>query len=97
MKNSKKVDKNVFQSLILISQFGINMLVPIGMMVWLGMWLDDRFQTSWITILCFAIGAVAGFQNIFRMSQKFMKSERERRREGSGTNEEILEADKEKE
>ena len=97
MRNSKKIDKNVFQSLILISQFGINMLVPIGMMVWLGMWLDDRFQTSWITILCFAIGAVAGFQNIFRMSQRFMKSERERRREESGADEGISGVDKEKE
>lgn len=68
----KKVDKNVFRFLALISQFGINMLVPIGLMLWLGIWLDNKLGTSWIVILCFFIGAIAGGQNIYRMAKGLM-------------------------
>ena len=68
----KKVDKNVFRVLALISQFGINMLVPIGLMLWLGIWLDNKLGTSWIVIPCFFIGAIAGGQNIYRMAKGLM-------------------------
>ena len=77
MNRQKKSDKKVFQALILVSQFGINMLVPMGLMLWLGMWLDNKFQTSWLTILCFFLGAIAGFQNIYKMSRNLMQSERD--------------------
>ena len=75
MKKKKKMKKSVYQSFILISQFGINMLVPIGLMIWLGIWLDGKFGTSWITILFFFLGAIAGFQNVFRMAKKVMEQE----------------------
>lgn len=77
MKKKKKLDRSVFQSLALISQFGINMLVPIGLMLWLGIWLDRKFGTSWIVVLCFFAGAIAGFQNIYKMAKNLMHSEKE--------------------
>lgn len=77
MNRQKKSDKKVFQALILVSQFGINMLVPMGLMLWFGMWLDEKLQTSWLTILCFFVGAIAGFQNIYTMSRNLMRSERD--------------------
>ncbi len=52
----------------MIMQFGINMLVPIGLMSWLGILLDQKCGTSFFMILFFFIGAVAGFQNIWRMA-----------------------------
>ncbi len=76
MKKRKKLDKSVYQSLALISQFGINMLVPIGLMLCLGIWLDGKLGTSWIAILCFFIGAAAGFQNIYRMAKNIISSEK---------------------
>lgn len=77
MNRQKKTDKKVFQALILVSQFGINMLVPMGLMLWLGIWLDEKLQTSWLTILCFFVGAIAGFQNIYKMSRNLMQSDRD--------------------
>ena len=74
MKKQKKMDKRIFRSLALISQFGINMLVPIGLMLWLGIRLDERLGTSWLTILFFFIGAIAGGQNIYKMAKKMMDS-----------------------
>ncbi len=74
-KHNPKYDKSVYRSLVLITQFGINMLVPIGMMTALGIWLDGRFHTSFWTILLFFAGAVAGGQNIYRMAKKIYGEE----------------------
>lgn len=59
----------MYRALVLVMQFGINMLVPIGVMSWLGILLDRRCGTSFFMILFFFIGAIAGFQNIWRMAR----------------------------
>lgn len=69
-KSGRKSDKSIYRSLVLVTQFGINMLVPIGMMSALGVWLDRRFDTSFWTILLFFAGAAAGAQNIYRMAKQ---------------------------
>lgn len=71
MKRKRSYDKSVFRSLTLITQFGINMLVPIGAMSYLGWYLDGRFGTSYLMILLFFVGAIAGGQNVYRMAKKF--------------------------
>lgn len=75
-KRNAQYDKSVYQSLVLISQFGINMLVPIGMMSALGIWLDSRYQTSFWTILLFFAGAIAGGQNVYRMAKKVYEKDK---------------------
>ncbi len=70
MKRKKKFDKSVYKSFAMITQFGINMIVPIGMMTWLGVYLDNRFGTSYFMVLLFFVGAVAGGQNVYRMAKK---------------------------
>lgn len=70
MKHKKRYDKSVYRSLVFITQFGINMLVPICMMTALGIFLDNKFGTSFWMILLFFIGAIAGGQNIYRMAKK---------------------------
>ena len=71
MKRRRSYDKSVFQALTLISQFGINMLVPIGLMTFLGLYLDKRFGTSYWVILLFFVGALAGGRNVYQMAKKF--------------------------
>ena len=63
-------DSRVLRSLSLVMQFGINMLVPIAMTTILGYWLDQKLGTRFLVILFFFIGAIAGFQNIYRMAMK---------------------------
>lgn len=72
MKRDKPYDRSVYRALTLITQFGINMIVPIGMMTALGIWLDKKFQTGWITVALFFVGTVAGGQNIYRMAKRFL-------------------------
>ena len=80
MRKRRTLGKDFYRSLALISQFGINMLVPIGLMLMLGVWLDRRLGTSWLTIVFFFMGAIAGGQNIYRMAKRLMGS-REREQE----------------
>jgi len=82
MKKKKHFDKSVYRSLTLITQFGVNMLVPICMMSALGIFLDNKLGTSYWMVILFFVGAVAGGQNIYRMAKKLYlePSERDRMR-----------------
>lgn len=65
-----KYKKSVYRSLTLITQFGINMLVPIFLCTIAGVYIGRKFSIEWITIPLFAIGALAGFRNIFIMAKR---------------------------
>ena len=69
MKKDKPYDRTVYQSLTMILQFGINMVVPIVMMTAIGIWLDRKFEKGYLTIILFVMGAIAGGQNIYRMAK----------------------------
>lgn len=66
-------NKTVWQCLTLISQFGIMMLVPTGMMFALGYWLDGRLGTQFFAVVLFFVGVLAGFGNIYRLRGKFIR------------------------
>lgn len=68
-KDKKPYGKSVYRSLTMIMQFGINMLVPICLMSALGVFLDRKLGTSYIMVILFFVGAVAGAQNIYRMAK----------------------------
>lgn len=68
-KPKKGYNKSVYRAFVLIMQFGINMLVPICMLSALGSFLDKKLGTSFIMILLFFVGAIAGAQNVYRMAK----------------------------
>ena len=57
--------KEVYKSLALISQFGINMIVPIFLCTFIGIFLDRKLGTSFIVIIMFFLGALAGARNVY--------------------------------
>lgn len=71
MRRQDDSKNSVVQALLMVSQFSLNMLVPIGMMCVLGIWLDKTFETNFWTVLLFFVGAVAGGQNVYRMARRF--------------------------
>lgn len=95
MKKRRPYNKSVYRSFALIMQFGINMVVPIGMMTALGVWIDKTAGTSFWVIILFFIGALAGGQNIYRMarqiyttpSEKNMTARNTRKKEPAETDE----------
>lgn len=60
----------VARSLSMISQFAINMLVPICMCSYLGYLLDEKLNTSFLFIIFFFIGALAGGRNVYQLAKK---------------------------
>ena len=65
-----KYKSEVYRSLTLILQFGINMLVPIFLCSYIGWWVDKKLQTSFVFILMFFLGALAGGRNVYRMAKQ---------------------------
>ena len=68
MKNQKKV----FQSLTLILQFGLNMIVPIVLCMMFGIWLGRKYDILWITIPFFVIGHWRVSPIFTRWQKRFM-------------------------
>lgn len=78
----RKVEKSVFRSLTLITQFGINMIVPVVMCMLAGIYLDNRFHTNYWSVILFFVGALAGFNSVYKMAKKiFGETNKENDRE----------------
>ena len=75
MGRYEKDDRAVYRSLAMVMQFGLNMIVPICAMSALGVWLDRKLGTSFLTIIMFAAGAAAGGQNVYRMAKRMCERE----------------------
>lgn len=75
MKRRRDDERAVYRSLAMITQFGLNMILPICAMSALGVWLDGKLGTSYLTVVLFAVGAVAGGQNIYRMAKRIYSDE----------------------
>ena len=69
-----KYNRSVYQALTMITQFGINMLVPIFLCSFAGMFLDRKFGTSFWMILLFFVGTLAGFTNVFRFARRIYET-----------------------
>ena len=75
-----KYNHNVYHSMMMISQFGINMLVPIFLCSFIGIEIDKRCGTSFWAVVLFFIGAAAGFRNVFRFARKIYEKPAETRK-----------------
>lgn len=65
-----KDNSKIVRSLSMISQFTIHMLVPIFMCSYFGYWLDEKMNTSFMFIIFFFVGALAGGRNIYLLAGK---------------------------
>ncbi len=72
--------KTVWQALAMITQFGVNMLVPIFLCSFAGMYLDRWLGTSVWMVALFFVGALAGFTNVFRFARRVYETPAKTRR-----------------
>ena len=70
-----KYRKNVYQSFTMITQFGINMIVPILMCTMFGVYIGKKYDMLFIVVPLFIIGALAGFRNCYKMAKKIFEQE----------------------
>ena len=73
-----KYKKSVYQSLVLITQFGINMIVPIFLCTGLGIFIDKKSGLGFFIIPLFILGALAGFRNCYIVAKKIYESDENR-------------------
>jgi F0F1-type ATP synthase assembly protein I len=60
--------------LSMISQFGINMLVPIFLCFFVGRMIDRHFGTAYWTIIWFFVGAITGFRNVYIFAKRYFQN-----------------------
>lgn len=69
-------NNSVYKALTFFSQFTINMLVPIFLCSFIGYLLDEWLKTSFIVVVMFFVGALAGFRNVFLLAKKVYGGEK---------------------
>jgi len=79
----KKINKRqIVNSSSMVLQFSLNMITPIVLCVALGVWIGDKYDMDWIVIPLFFVGALAGYNSIFRMVKEYLKdTEKEKKKE----------------
>lgn len=75
MKRYREDKRKTFQTLALITQLGLIMISSVGIASWIGVWLDRKLGTSFITVVMFFLGAAAGFQTVYRMVRQIFRDE----------------------
>ena len=73
-----KYRKNVYESFVMVMQFGLNMIVPILMCTMLGVYIGRKYDMMIIVVPLFVVGALAGFRNIYRMAKRIFEQESDR-------------------
>lgn len=80
-RKKQKDRQTTVKMLALISQFGISMLVPTFLCFFLGMYLDRFFGTSFLIVIFFFIGALAGFRNVYILAKRSMETPKDHENE----------------
>lgn len=75
-------DTKIIKSIVMITQIGISMLVPIFLCAALGVWLNRLFNTQACFLVLVFLGIGASFRNVYILTKSFysddMKKEHDR-------------------
>lgn len=76
-RKDKKKNSEVVQSFAMVTQFGINMIVPIVACTLFGAWLGEKAHISWLALPFFVIGALAGMRNVFVFARRIYQPKKQ--------------------
>ena len=72
------MNKDVGKTLVLVTQFGISMIVPIALCMFLGMFVADKLSAPIITVPFFILGALAGFRNVYILAKSVYQDDKKK-------------------
>ncbi|MCR5397472.1 MAG: AtpZ/AtpI family protein [Lachnospiraceae bacterium] len=72
MDNKQK--NQVMETLALVMQVSISMILPILACTLFGVWIGNKIDVDWIAILGFFIGAAAGVESVYKIVKKYLKN-----------------------
>lgn len=73
-----KKNSDVIKGIIMITQIGLTMLVPIFLCVFIGYQLDRYFKTSIWFIVFLILGMLAAFRNVYVLTKQFYAKDKAR-------------------
>ena len=73
--DKKKTNREVANSLVMVLQFGINVIVPIMLCTLIGTFLAKKFDCQGIAIGGIIIGIVAAFNGAYKSVKGYLKNE----------------------
>ena len=68
-----------YRNIVLISQIGISIMVPVFLCLALGLWLDKKFGT-WFTVPLLILGIAAGARNAYVLAMNTVRMDERRRK-----------------
>ena len=63
------------QAIVMITQLSINMLVPVFMCLFIGIWLDKRLGTGWLTLVFLILGIMGGIRGVYSLIHNILEQE----------------------
>lgn len=72
---------DIGKALVMITQLSINMLVPVFMCLFIGIWLDNHLGTAWLTPVFLVLGVITAIRAMFITLRPLLKGEREKKDE----------------
>jgi len=64
-------DFKVYENLVLLTQIGLIMMIPIFAGVYIGNWIDKQLNTGSIFLLIFVlVGVASAFMNFYKFTMK---------------------------
>ena len=63
------------QAIVMITQLSINMLVPVFMCLFIGIWLDKQLGTGWLTLVFLILGIMGGIRGVYSLIHNILEQE----------------------
>ena len=76
--NPEKQNRDVAKALMLVTQLGVNMLVPIFLCLFVGQWLDKKLGTQFLTIIFIFVGILTAYRNFYVVLKPMLKGKKEK-------------------
>lgn len=74
----KKENKGIVRAFVMVLQIGLTMLAPLLVCGWIGLWLDERFDTTLCFLVMMLLGVLAAFRNFFQLVRGFYEKDLKR-------------------
>lgn len=71
-----KSGKHPYRNLVLITQLGIQVMVPVFLCLFGGMFLDQHLSTGFFTIILLILGILAGGRNAYILAMNSIEDEK---------------------
>ena len=77
-KEQKMRNSKVIKALMLVSQLGISMMVPIFLCVFVGSFIDEKAGTGFFLPVFLFLGIAAAFRNVYYLLKPFYAKDKAR-------------------